>query len=868
MPDFQGEGLESQLLRLNSWSRKMPENHNLPLRSAPFLETLAQDFRTGWRVLRSVPLISLLAIAAIALGIGANTAIFSVIDAALLRPLPWTHPRQLVEVFEHEDAPGNYPFSGPDFLDFQRLNHSFQAMAAYFPWGSMSLTGAGHPIEVNDSRVSANFFSLLGVQAERGRTFLPGDDQPGRDHVAILSYGFWTSQFGRRPLVGRRIQLDGSSYRVIGILPPGFRFLVYSSARDEKIWLPLPIKTVKQRARGNHWLSVLGRLKPGVTVAEAQSDLETIAAQLRREYPKDNSQTGAAVASLRDFFVHNARPELLILWGAVALVLLIACVDVATLLLARAMARRHELALRSALGAGRGRLIRQLLTESLLLSLLGAGLGWLLAIWGVKLLSAAKPLAIPSLHPVELNATVFFFTLALALGAGMLFGLLPAWQFSTAGGYDELKAAAGRSVSPSRHHQLLSDGLIVAEVALSLVLLIGAGLLIRSFYRLEHTSAGVRPQNIVIAGIGLPKTSYSDAAAQAGFWRAFLRRAGNQPGMRSVALASQLPLQKGSNGYYYVPGAPPATHKMLVWETNISPGFFRTLGIPLLAGRDFNAADIEQGLKGIQIYEKLPKPITDREILQAFAHYTTAVVINQAMAQIYWPGKSALDQVFSQSPHGGPWYKVVGIAANTRTSLSNAALDKPAWPEIYQPAGGDSSYFVVALNARGAGAAIAGLRDALAGLNPDLPLYGISSMRRLFQAQTAPAEFRGWLLGAFAGFALLLAVAGIYGVLSYRVTRRQPEIGVRMALGASPENILRLIVKEGMTLIALGLALGLAGAWALTHTLASLLFGVGAFDPLSYAVAILALALAGFAASFVPARAAARVNPLASIRYE
>ncbi len=835
-----------------------------PLRSPSprprFLETLIQDVRVGWRALRRAPAVSLLAIAAIALGIGANTAIFSVIDAALLRPLPWPHPNQLVQVFERENSPGNYPFSGPDFVDFRRLNHSFQGLAAYFPWSSKSLTGAGRPVQVTTPQVSTNFFSLLREQPYQGRYFFPGEDQPGRDHVAVLSYAFWIGQFARRPMVGKQIQLDGTSYRVIGILPPQFRF---PAGQHEKIWLPLPMTPQALRERGSHWLSVLGRLKPGVSVAQAQADLQNVAAELRREHPQ-HSLPGAAAMSLRELIIHNSRPELLMLWGAVGLVLLIACVDVATLLLARAMARRHELALRSALGAGRGRLARQLLTESLLLSLCGAGLGWLFAIWGVRLLSAAKPLGVPQLHPVQLNLPVLLFTLALAAGAGLLFGLLPAWQFSSAAGYDELKAAAGRAVSPSRHQNLLSDGLIVAEVALSLLLLIGAGLLLRSFYRLAHTSAGVRSEHVAIARIGLPKAGYATPAAQGEFWRDFLQRAQREPGMRAVALASQLPLQKGSNGYAYVPGAPKATHKQLVWQTNASPGYFRALGIPLLAGRNFHAADAQQDLQMMTAYLRLPQPITEQEFQQAFAHFAPIpVIINTAMARMYWPGKNALQQVFSQSPEGGPKYQVIGIAADTRDSLQ-----QPSWPEMYQAIGEGNRYMVVALDTRGAGAAIADLRDALASLNPDLPLYGVSSMRRLYHSQTAPAEFRGWLLGAFAAFALLLAVAGIYGVLSYRVTRRQGEIGVRMALGASPGNILGLIVKEGMLLVGLGLALGLAGAWALMHALAALLFGVGAFDPATYALGLLALALAGFAASYLPARAAARVNPLASIRYE
>ncbi|MDE3137512.1 MAG: ABC transporter permease, partial [Acidobacteriota bacterium] len=637
------------------------------------METLWQDIRYGLRVLAKAPGFTVLAIVTLALGIGANTAIFSIVNAVLLEPLPFHNPGRLVRLFETESAPGHYPFAGPDYLDWQRDSRTLEG-TSLFTWGNnVSVSGAGQPQQATLVKTEANFFSLLGVQPLLGRTFAKGEDAAGHDQVTVLSYGFWQRQFGgRRDAVGKGIELDGQSYTVIGVMPSWFR---YPAATD--LWTPEDMSAKALGQRGEHSYPAIGRLKQGVTIEQAQAELSTIATRLAKEYPDSNKDIGAAVVSLKEQLVGKSRTQILVLLGAVGLVLLIACANVANLLLVRATGRHREIALRGALGASRGRLVRQLLTESVLLALVGASFGGGVAWWSVKYFANAEALPLPRPNPVAVDGTVLLFTIVIAVLVGLLFGLAPALETSQLHLSEELKASAQAVVSATGHRRLLRDALVVGEIAVSLALLVGAGLLLRSFANLRDLNIGIQPQGLATARVSPPQAKYSTAEARGAFYQQLLTRIENTPGVRDAALSSEIPLEGGSNGYIKIPGNDnPAFARILVEWNFITPGYFQTYGIPLLEGRNLNAQDLKDMTETARKIEAIQKSGATK--MPPNQGLFGVAVINQTMARTFWPGQDALGKEYEMD--GFP-VRVVGIVGDVR----EWGIREPAIPQAYLP---------------------------------------------------------------------------------------------------------------------------------------------------------------------------------------
>jgi putative ABC transport system permease protein len=824
------------------------------------METLWQDIRYGLRMLAKAPAFTALAVITLALGIGANSAIFSIVNAVLLQPLPYHNPGRLVQLWETEPAPGHYPFAGPDYLDWQAETRTLAGTSLY-TWGtSVSISGAGQPEQASLVQAEANFFSLLGVQPLLGRTFAKGEDAPGHNHVAVLSYGFWQRQLGgKRGAVGQSLQLDGQTYAVIGVMPSWFRF---PSQAD--LWTPMDMSRKALGQRGQHSYPAFGRLKPGVTVQQAQAELSTIAARLEKQYPDWNKDVGATVVSLKEQLVGKSRTQVLVLLGAVALVLLIACANVANLLLVRATGRHREIALRGALGASRGRLIRQLLTESVLLSLVGAALGAGLAWIAVKYFATAATLPLPRPNPITVDGTVLLFTVGIALLVGLLFGLAPALETSQLHLSEELKASAQAVVSATGHRRLLRDALVVAEIAISLALLVGAGLLLRSFANLREMNLGFQPQDLVTARVKPPEAKYATMDLRRSFFGQFLTRLENTPGIQSAALSSEIPLTGGSNGYITIPGVDnPAFNRILVEWNFITPGYFRTYEIPFSRGRNFTAQEMEDmagTMRKIDAMQESGASLPKNSDLHAVA------VINQTMARTFWPDKNPLDQIFNLD--GFP-VRVIGVVGDVR----EWGIREPVIPQAYLPfpfaLGMGSFPLAVTVKASaGEAGALTAMRDALGGVDSSLAVFRPRTMNETIAESMSDTTYQTALLAVFAVLALVLAAVGIYGVMSYGVSQRTHEIGVRMAIGASPSAVMKLVLGEGLRLVVIGLALGVAGAFALTRSLSSLLYGVGAGDPLTFAGVAAVLALVALAACAVPARRAMRVDPMLALRQE
>ncbi len=823
------------------------------------MRTLSQDLRYAFRNLWNARGFALVAAVTLAIGIGANTAIFSIIDTILLRPLPYRHPDELVRLNETESSPGRYPFAGPDFVDWKAQNSTFQDMTL-FTWPSdMNLSGEGTPERVIALPTAANFFSLLGVEPLLGRTWAAGEDQTGKDDVAILSYGFWQSRFAGDPhAVGRSIELNSRKYTIVGVMPASFRFPSRS-----QLWVPQLMDSKGLGQRGSHFANAIGRMKPGVTVNAARADLKLVASRLEKQYPDSNDKVGAEVTSLRDDLVGNSRGSLFLMLGAVGLVLLIACANVANLLLSRAMARQKEVAIRSALGASRARLLRQLLTESLLLSLSGAALGLLLA-WGiVTLFSGAKNYSLPQFNTIQVNGTVLAFTFALAIATGMLFGAFPALQMSRPDLHEELKGGAGSAISPSRRRRFTSNALVVAEIALSLILLVSAGLLLKDFARLRSLDIGVRREGVWTAAVRLPDANYKTDQQRYDFAQALLERLRNIGGVDAAALTDPLPLEGGSN-YYIKPRGQTAPRSNQLVETHAaSPDYFRAMGIRLLQGRTFTPAEIQTALENDArlrpLFESGARPSADQT-----NNIIYPCVINQSMARFFWPNQDPLGKMFSQGGDTGPWRQVIGVVNDVR----QWGLTQKAIPEAYSALAGRSRMFLVLHTSLPASSVTPQVRSALGQIDSTLPLYSVRSMDELVAGQAQGQQFLSVLVGSFAGLAALLAAIGIYGVISYLVTQRTREIGIRMSLGAGRARVLGEVLREGMRLALLGLAVGGAGAFAVGRVLASLLHEVKPGDPLIFAATGGLLAAVALLACYIPARRAARLDPVHALRYE
>ena len=825
------------------------------------MESLLQDVRYGFRNLLKTRGLTTVAVVTLALGIGANTAIFSVVNAVLLQPLPFRDPGQLVRLYETEAAPGNYPFTGPDFLDWKTQNHTFQDMVL-FGWGNdWNLANEGQSAHVLGIPVEANFFPLLGARAMLGRTFAPGEDEPGNDRVVILSYGLWQTQFaGDAGILNRTIELSAKQYTVVGVMPPTFRY-----PSRAQLWTPLDVDSKSLGQRGSHWLNAIGRLKPGVPLKQAQAEMSLIAKRLEDQYPDSNHKVGASLVELQEDLVGRSRDSLLMMLWAVGLVLLIACANVANLLLSRAMARQKEMAIRSALGAARVRLVRQLLTESVLLGLLGAVLSLAVGAAGIKLLASLKDSGIPRTNPIELNLPVLAFTFGLAVVVGLLFGIFPALQMSRSNTLDELRGGAGVSLTASRHRRLTSNLLVVSEVGLSLLLLVSAGMVLKDFQMLRNTNVGVRAEGVWTGMVQLPAAKYKDDRQRYDFDQALLERARAIPGVESAAITSVLPVEGGSNYYAKIRGKP--SERMggpLVEVHAITPGYFRTMGVPLLQGRDFTAEDTQQTLKLSEresvIYKDGRKPTADETNSIVYPS-----VINQTMARTFWPTEDPIGKMYAHGSDNGPWHEVVGVVGDVKQwGLVHAPV-----PEGYDLWDGSRGRCVLVLHTSLPPASMtSSVRKVLAETDSSLPLFQVRSMQEVIADQAAGQQYMTLLLGLFAGLALLLAAVGIYGVLSYLVTQRTREIGIRMSLGATYGHVLRMVLGQGFRLACWGFGLGIVGALAARKVIASSLTLSKPNDPLIYAAAAAGIALVALLACYLPARRATRVDPVVALRYE
>ena len=824
------------------------------------METLLQDLRFGIRNLGKSKGVALVAIITLALGIGANTAIFSVIHAVLLQPLPFRDPGQLVRLYQTEAAPGQYPITGADYLDWKKDNKTF-ADLSFFHWPhNMNLSGSGEAQQVIGVPTEANFFSVLGVQPLLGRTWVAGEDQPGKGQVAILSYGLWRTMFhSDAAVIGKTIELDAAKYTIVGVMQPTFQFPV-----EAQLWIPQDMSAKGVGPRGNHGPGAIGRLKPGVTVQQGQADLSVISARLEQQFPETNYKVGAIVLPLHDTLVGKSRASLFMMLGAVVLVLLIACVNVANLLLSRAVAREREMAVRSALGASRMRLVRQLLTESVLLGLLGGVAGLALAAAGIKFLVSLKSLAIPPTNPVQMNTAVLLFTLGVAVLAGILFGLVPALQISRPGLFDELKGGAGNTATASQQKRFTSNLLVIAEVGFSLLLLISAGLLLKDFKAMRDTNIGVRTDHIWTAALRLPPARYAKQPQQFHFAQALLEKVQQLPGVETASISDRLPLFGGSNGYIHLPGH--ETEPMggpLVESHNVSPDYFHAFNIPVLQGNAFQQEDLENE---IRIDEQQTK-ITDaggEVTAEQGRNMIYNSVINQTMANQFWPGQSPVGQLYTTGDEKGPWHRVVGVVGDVK----QWGLSQPVQPESYDVWDGQAQFYFVIHTSVDPASITGAVRQAVAGSDSGLPLYRIRTMQDLIADNSAGAQFITTLLGVFAGLALMLAVVGIYGVLSYQVTQRTREIGIRMSLGATPANVVRLVLMQGLRLAFWGFAIGVISAYATRRLISSSLQMIKADDPAIFFATPVLLLLVAMVACSVPALRASRINPMVALRQD
>jgi predicted permease len=841
--------------RLRAVEQEAPQEPTVPGGGgvSNFLGSIWPDLRYGLRQLRRNPGFTAVAVLTLALGIGANTAIFSVIDSVLLRPLAFPHPGQLVVLANGE----GFPLTGPNYLDWQHENQTFSSMALHTFNQSYNLTGGGQPSYVSGVATEGNFFSTLGVTPLLGRTWVKGEDKEGANRVVVLSYGLWESQFAAdRSLVGRQIQLNSQAYTVVGVMPRSFDF-----PPGTELWVPLDMSQKALGGRGSHQYQAVGRLKPGVTLRQAQADLSLIAKRLEKLYPDTNTKVGAWVYGLHDQLIGGTGRELWFMLCSVALVLLIACVNVANLLLARSAARQKEMAVRGALGASRGRLVRQSLSESVLLALLGGGAGLLFGWAGIHLLPLLKDAVPPGTPPIAVNISVLTFTFLVALATGLLFGLAPAWVYSRPAALDELKGGAGAAVSAGRSRRFVGNGLVAAEIAISLTLLVAAGLLLKSFVRLRSIDFGVRRSGILTAELNLPDAKYGSPTKILAFTRALLERMRGLPGVLTAAMTDHLPLNGGTNGTITLYGNRTNTDSSSEWVEvhGITPGYFETMGIPLIAGRKLTEEDTDRALA---LDTALSLHSTASETQKAIY----PVDIDRAMSRMFWPGKNPIGQRYSYSGEAGPWMEVVGVVGDTR----QWGLRVPPRPEGYLPFDGGTccSTILVLHTALPPQSLVAEVRQQVRALDPDLPLFGIRTMEQVVAQHTAGARTASLLVGLFAALALLLAAVGIYGVMAYLVAQRTQEIGIRMALGARRSDVLRLVVGRGLMLTLIGVAIGNACALGLTRFLASLLYEVKPTDRVTFIAVSLILTTVALLASYIPSRRATKIDPMVALRYE
>ena len=819
--------------------------------------TVWQDVKYGARMLLKNPGVTFVVILALALGIGANTAIFSVINAVLLRPLPYEEADRLVFLNETSKVMDEISISYPNFTDWRNQNTVFEKIGVYNR-GSYNLTGSGEAERVIAAQMSADVFSALRVNAALGRVYNNDEDQPGASPVVVLSHGFWQRRFGgQATILNQVLTLNNKSYQVIGVMPQGFAY----PSRAE-IWVPVGQLSdqASWKSRGNHpGLYGVARLKPGVSFAQAKAEMDQIGANLEKQYNDSNAGNGVGVRPLLEVFVSDVRRPLWVLFTAVGFVLLIACANIANLLLARATARQKEMAVRAAMGASRWRIARQLLTESILLSVIGGTAALLLAHWGIRLILYISPDAIPRWREIGVNWQVLAFTLGLSFLTGILFGIVPALQGGTVDVHETLKET-GRGVT---RRNWLRNSLVVVEVASTLVLLIGAGLLIRSFYRLHKVNPGFSYDRLTSFSVALPQKKYSTPEQRLDFYNRLLENTRSIPGVVATAAASGLPL--GNNGWqtsFVVEGRPdpPRNQTPLMEACLVTPDYFKAMNIPLLRGRYFTESDDRSNLVG----KDLSKFDEDRRSAAAL----DVIIIDEEFAKRYWPNQDPVGQRIKQGTAAdAPSMTVVGVVG--RVKMEGLSQDSNRvqgyFPFNQIPNGGMT---VIIKGSSDPNQLIAEVRQRIKAIDPDQPIYSIRTMEEIRAESVASERLNLTLLSIFAGIALVLAVVGIYGVMSYSVTQRTHEIGIRMAIGAQTADVFRMILGQGMILALIGIGIGLVGAFALTRLMTTMLFGVTATDPLTFGVIAALLGAVALLACYLPGRRATKVDPVVSLRYE
>jgi putative ABC transport system permease protein len=798
------------------------------------MDTLFKDIRFGIRSLLTRPAFAAVAIITLALGIGANTAIFSVINAVLLRPLSYDQPDRLVTLRSNQSA--------PDLADVIASTHTFTKVGGEV-LAPLAYTAGAEPVQLQVGQVSGGYFETLGVKPERGRYLTADDDKSGGPFVVVLSHALWQRQFGGdQNILGKAIPLSGNSYSVIGVMPAGFK----SPRENSEAWTPVHISNpVAANFRGVHFLRTYGRLAPGVTLPQASAEMRLIDEQLAQQYPADNKNRTTTLIPLQERIVGQSRSALLILFAAVSLVLLIACANFANLLLARGAERGREIVIRTALGAGRWRIVRQLLTESILISIAGGAIGVILAWWGINFLIALKPENLPRLDEIGVDPRVFGFTLGVSLLTGLIFGLLPAWTASRVTATSGLKEGA-RGASASRSQQRLRNAFVVGELAVALVLLVGAGLLVKTFWKLRNVEPGFNSEHLLTLRVELPETRYKEVEPQTRFRTQALGNINSLPGTQG-AMVSELPLSGDSlNHDFLIEGRPPIApgDEPSLETRSVMGDYFHVMQIPLNTGRDFQAQDFD-------------------------LHAPPVGIVNDEMVKQYFPNENPLGKRvrWARDP-AGHWIEIVGVVGDVK----HFGLDLPEQPALYSPYTQINSWkrwmsFAVRTQTDPA-AMTQAVKDQIWKVDSQLPITKAQTMNAVAAASFAARRFNMLLLTLFAGLALVLAAVGVYGVMSYAVTQRTHEIGIRMALGAQVGNVMRLVMKSGLIITLVGVAIGLAGAFALTRLMTSLLFAVEPTDKTTFAAVAVSLLLIALAACYIPARRATKVDPLVALRYE
>jgi putative ABC transport system permease protein len=810
------------------------------------MQTFWQDMRYGVRMLFKNPGFTLTAILTLALGIGANTAIFSVVNSVLLRPLPYNEPERLVAVWETDtrkaDIRGAYSY--PNFFDLRSQNSSFESVSMYYT-GSAALTGIETPVNLNTVIASADLFSVLRATPQLGRTFTPEEEKAGSNPVVVISHKLWQKQFGGDPnIIDRGIKLNDRLCNIIGVMPAGFQFPIELEAPD--VWATSAVDAAGEEPqtenRGSHFMSVIARLKPGVSIEQAQADVTVIGSQLEKLYPKENTYKNIKLYPFHEDLVNDYREALWIILGAVGCVLLIACANVANLLLARATVRHKEIAIRAALGASRWQIIRQLLTESSLLALLGGTLGLLLAWWGTEVLVTIIPEDLPRLSEIHLDWWVLGFTFVISLLTGIIFGLAPALQAAKVELTEAMKESARSGVS--RHRSRLRNTLVIAEVAVAVVLLVGAGLLLQSFRKLQKVNLGFEAKNVLTAEVELPDLRYPKPHQAAQFYKQLLERVQSLPGVVKASAIMPQPLSGNMfrtvvefKGRDYPQGDKPRT----MFRT-IALNYLDTMKIGLVEGREFTEQDTEKSQQ--------------------------VALVNEAFVKAYFPDESPIGKLvqpgISMGTGEAPWREIVGVVKDVKHMTPRRDFD----PELYVPhtqAAFGSMGLVI--RTQGDPQAIArALQSEVSGLDKDIPVYRVKMLEQYLGTSVAQPRFNALLLGMFGVLALILTAIGLYGVMAYSVAQRTQEIGIRMALGAQTRDVVRMVLRQGLMLTAMGLAMGLVGAYFLTQLLTKLLYGIGSTDPLTFAITSVILTGVALAACFVPARRASRTDPMIALR--